>query len=232
MSRIRIIIVAAGSGLRYGDPLPKQFCLLAGKPVVMHTVDAFRRILPEASITLVISRDMAAYWQNLCTGLSFESPKIVFGGSSRWESVRNAIIAADDNADLIMVHDAARPIIDPAMINRITEVFDISPDIDGVIPVVAVTDSIRSVRPGVRYSRSVDRNALRAVQTPQAFRAEKLAKAYKMPFRESFTDDASVMEAAGFSHINLVEGSTRNIKITNPGDIDIAALYLKAASHR
>ena len=225
MPSIEIIIVAAGSGLRYGAPLPKQFCLLAGRPLLMHTIDRLRSLLPEAGLTLVISRDMADFWQKLCSDYKFMSPRIVFGGSSRWESVRNAISSSDEKAGIIMVHDGVRPLVDSNIINGLTEALD-DPDVDGAIPAIPVTDSLRALRAD-GLSESVDRSIMRAVQTPQAFRANCLRQAYSLPYRDSFTDDASVMEAAGFSNLRLTGGSASNIKITNPGDIAVAELLMK-----
>ena len=225
MPSIEIIIVAAGSGLRYGAPLPKQFCLLAGRPLLMHTIDRLRSLLPEAGLTIVISRDMADFWQKLCSDYKFRSPRIVFGGSSRWESVRNAISSSDEKADIIMVHDGVRPLVDSNIINGLTEALD-DPDVDGAIPTIPVTDSLRAIRAD-GLSESVDRSIMRAVQTPQAFRANCLRQAYSLPYRDSFTDDASVMEAAGFSNLRLTGGSASNIKITNPGDIAVAELLMK-----
>lgn len=223
MIQPHIIIVAAGSGLRFGAPLPKQFCLLNGRPVVMHTVDAFRRHMPDATISLVISEQMNQYWLNLCKTHNFISPQIVFGGSTRWHSVKNAIEIAPASADVIMVHDAVRPIVTADMLSHIIDAFN--DDIDAVLPVVQVTDTIRQIVEPLR-SVTLPRASLRAVQTPQAFRADILSQAYSKPFKSHFTDDASVVEDAGFNKIALVEGSTKNIKITNPGDIDVAALYL------
>ncbi|MDE7459113.1 MAG: 2-C-methyl-D-erythritol 4-phosphate cytidylyltransferase [Muribaculaceae bacterium] len=225
MPSIEIIIVAAGSGLRYGAPLPKQFCLLAGRPLLMHTIDRLRSLMPEAGLTIVISRDMADFWQKLCSDYKFRSPRIVFGGSSRWESVRNAISSSDEKAGIIMVHDGVRPLVDSNIINGLTEALD-DPDVDGAIPAIPVTDSLRALRAD-GLSESVDRSIMRAVQTPQAFRANCLRQAYSLPYRDSFTDDASVMEAAGFSNLRLTGGSASNIKITNPGDIAVAELLMK-----
>lgn len=225
MPSVEIIIVAAGSGLRYGAPLPKQFCELAGRPVVMHTVDRIRRILPDAKITLVISREMADLWHDLCLEHTFESPKITYGGATRWESVRNAIAAADPDAGIIMVHDAVRPLLTSEMIDSINQALT-DPDVDGAIPAIPVIDSLRIVNAD-GSSTSIDRSPIRAVQTPQAFRAKLLRNAYSLPYKDSFTDDASVMEAAGFGNLKLTQGSPSNIKITNPGDIAVAELLMK-----
>ena len=181
--------------------------------------------MPEAGLTIVISRDMADFWQKLCSDYKFRSPRIVFGGSSRWESVRNAISSSDEKADIIMVHDGVRPLVDSNIINGLTEALD-DPDVDGAIPTIPVTDSLRAIRAD-GLSESVDRSIMRAVQTPQAFRANCLRQAYSLPYRDSFTDDASVMEAAGFSNLRLTGGSASNIKITNPGDIAVAELLMK-----
>lgn len=230
MPSVHVIIVAAGSGLRFGTPLPKQFCDLEGRAVVMHTIDAFRHLLPDAKLTLVISATMRELWQRLCAESGYESPHIAYGGATRWESVRNALSETSAYAsDIIMVHDAARPVISSKMIGRILAGFDEEGKIDGVIPAVAVTDSLRLVGADGR-SESIDRNRLRAVQTPQAFIGYKLRKAYELPYRDTFTDDASVMEAAGYDNLLLVDGCTSNIKITNPGDMELASIHLKNPS--
>ena len=226
---IHIIIVAAGSGSRFGSALPKQFCELDGRPVLMHTIDAFRTALPESSIAVVISQDMKDLWLQLCELHSFDSPRIVFGGPTRWASVANALAGPAcpcDSRSIIMVHDGARPLIDSATLRRICEGFNAATD--GVLPTVALSDSVRQID-AEGHSHALDRNSLRAVQTPQAFRADKLHDAYRQPYRPTFTDDASVMESAGYTTLRLVEGSTENIKITNPDDIAIASLIL---SHR
>ncbi len=223
---IHIIIVAAGSGSRFGSALPKQFCELDGRPVLMHTIDAFRTALPESSIAVVISQDMKDLWLQLCELHSFDSPRIVFGGPTRWASVANALAGPAcpcDSRSIIMVHDGARPLIDSATLRRICEGFNAATD--GVLPTVALSDSVRQID-AEGHSHALDRNSLRAVQTPQAFRADKLHDAYRQPYRPTFTDDASVMESAGYTSLRLVEGSTENIKITNPDDIAIASLIL------
>lgn len=223
MKTVDVIIVAAGSGLRYGAPLPKQYCELAGHPVVMHSIDAIRQILPKAQVLLVISRDMEYLWQELCIRHSFSSPSIVYGGTTRWESVNNAL--SHCNSDIIMVHDAVRPIISDKMVSGLLSALESDDSLDGAIPAVPVTDSLR-ITDDRNRSKSIDRAPLRAVQTPQAFRGRLLRKAYTLPYQSSFTDDASVMEAAGYDNIVLTKGSTANIKITNPGDIAVAEVLM------
>ncbi|MBR3831527.1 MAG: 2-C-methyl-D-erythritol 4-phosphate cytidylyltransferase [Muribaculaceae bacterium] len=215
------IIVAAGSGSRFGAALPKQYCLMNGRPVLMYTIENMRVALPDSHIVLVLNKDFVDYWAELCEQYSFESPCVVVGGDSRWQSVKNAIDTIPDDAEVITVHDGARPIVDRMMVERLIAALNDAP---GAIPVVSVTDSLRQVNE--QGSVPVDRALYKAVQTPQVFQAEKLIEAYSLPFTPTFTDDASVMAAMGYE-IALVEGDTYNIKITNPLDIEIAQLYLR-----
>jgi len=215
------IIVAAGSGSRFGAALPKQYCLMNGRPVLMHTIENMRVALPDSHIVLVLNKDFVDYWAELCEQYSFESPCVVVGGDSRWQSVKNAIDTIPDDAEVITVHDGARPIVDRMMVERLIAALNDAP---GAIPVVSVTDSLRQLNE--QGSVPVDRSQYKAVQTPQVFQAEKLIEAYSLPFTPTFTDDASVMAAMG-CEVALVEGDTYNIKITNPLDIEIAQLYLR-----
>ena len=215
------IIVAAGSGSRFGAALPKQYCLMNGRPVLMHTIENMRVALPDSHIVLVLNKDFVDYWAELCEQYSFVSPRVVVGGDSRWQSVKNAVDTIPREAEVITVHDGARPIVDRMMVERLIAALDGAP---GAIPVVSVTDSLRRVNE--QGSAPVDRSQYKAVQTPQAVHADKLVEAYSLPFNPTFTDDASVMAALG-NDVALVEGDTYNIKITNPLDIEIAQIYLR-----
>lgn len=222
------IVVAAGSGSRYGGPLPKQFCPMAGRPVLMTTLERLHKAAPDAVMAVVLSPDMTDEWKSMCAAHAFSLPHtVVAGGASRAESVRNALRIVDqENVGWISVHDGARPLVDSALFGRLLEAL---PGADGVIPAVALTDSLRIVdatAPG--GSRSVDRTLFRAVQTPQLFDGRKLLEANRLPLSPLFTDDASVMEAAGFGNLRLAEGSASNIKITNPGDIARAELLMES----
>lgn len=221
--RVCHIIVAAGRGSRFGSEIPKQFCDMGGRPVLMETVDRIRRFGGhDAAVVVVISPSMMDEWARMCDGAAFVSPTVAAGGATRWESVRNALETAEAlEADIITVHDGARPVVTAELMARVMDVRG-----HGNIPVTGVTDSLRVVA-GDGSSRAVDRAAFRAVQTPQAFRGELLREAYRQPYSPTFTDDASVMEAAGFNDLLLVDGDPRNIKITRPGDIEIARIYLR-----
>ncbi|WP_297068186.1 2-C-methyl-D-erythritol 4-phosphate cytidylyltransferase [uncultured Duncaniella sp.] len=218
------IVVAAGSGSRYGGNLPKQFCDLAGRPLLMTTLERLHSSTPEWKLIVVLSADMTGEWLEMCKDHSFTLPHtIVTGGATRAHSVKNALsVIPHDSTSLISIHDAARPVVTQALISAIVDGVE---GCDGALPACAVTDSIRLV--GADGSSSaVDRSTLRAVQTPQIFPADKLLKAYGQELLPVFTDDASVMEAAGYTNLRLVNGDPHNIKVTNPGDMAIAELYL------
>lgn len=220
---VRVIIVAAGSGSRFGAGLPKQYCLLDGRPVLMRTIDAFRRAIPYADITIVINRDMEELWADLCHKCRFTSPSIAYGGSTRWESVKNAVQAISPaDTDIIMVHDGARPIVEAEMVGRILQAMLTC---EAAIPVVPVTDSLRIIT--ADGSQAIDRAPLRAVQTPQAFRGAAIKAMYSLPYSPLFTDDASVYEASSRGALAIVPGSPSNLKITHPTDLLVAAALLK-----
>lgn len=223
---IYCIIVAAGTGTRFGSDLPKQFCDMNGKPVLMHTIDGLRKACRNVKIVLVLNKAHIDFWHELCACHDFISPTEVTGGGTRWESVKNAlstITIPESGKSIIMVHDGARPVVDSQLVARIIEAARQS---TGVIPVVPVSDSLRHLRPD-GSSTPVDRSEFRAVQTPQAFDGKLLLDAYSLPYRHDFTDDASVMAAAGHDDITLVDGDPHNIKITLPDDIKIASLYIE-----
>lgn len=215
------IVVAAGAGHRFGGPVPKQFCLLWGRPVLMTTLERLHAAAPDAEITVVLSAEMMDEWRRMCAEHSFElAHSTVAGGATRAESVRAALrrIADSDSGSLgwISIHDAARPMVTPEMFSRLTEA--LADDVDGVIPAIPVTDSLRLVAPD-GTSAAVDRSAYRAVQTPQLFHGPRRLAADRLELRPDFTDDASVMEAAGYGRLVLAEGDPRNIKITHSSDL-------------
>ncbi len=226
MANIHVIIVAGGSGSRFGSPLPKQFCEIDGRPVVMRAIDAIAAVCPEAKMTIALSPKEFDRWQALCSSHNFASPKLVAGGATRWESVKNALATVADDCDLVMVHDGARPFPSQRMLEDLISVMDDTATY-GAVPVIAVTDSLRIVEDD--SSAPFDRSKLRAVQTPQIFRYDLLRRAYDMPYQTIFTDDASVMEAAGYKNIVLTDGEPTCIKITHPLDIAIAEAILTSA---
>lgn len=214
------IILAGGKGLRMGADLPKQFLLLRGKPLLMHAIETFHQVDEGMSIIVVLPLEQMAYWNALCMEYHFSIPhQVVQGGETRFESVNNGLQLVE-NDGLVAIHDGVRPLVSTALIETCMRAAE---EKGSAIPVVPVIDSLRSVH-GID-SQSVDRNRFVAVQTPQVFQSFQIKAAYELPYRESFTDDASVVEAAGYA-LNLVEGERENIKITTPLDLSVAEVYL------
>ena len=213
------IVVAAGSGSRYGGDLPKQFCDLWGRPMLMTTLERLDHAAPGARMIVVLSAPMVEMWMDMCREYGFTLPHdIVIGGPSRAHSVQNAVRTLDaDSTGWVSVHDAARPMVTRDMMDRLLAALDDTHP--GAIPVVAVTDSLRMLTPD-GTSVAVDRSSYRAVQTPQVFDGATLLRANRQEILPTFTDDASVVEAAGYGPLALVDGDVANIKVTNPGDIE------------
>ena len=222
------IIVAGGSGTRFGAEMPKQFVDLNGKPILMHTIEVFEQALAGQDHELLVTLPAAEFnqWRQLCDRYRFEVPhRVVAGGETRWHSVKNALTALGDgtNVDVIAVHDGVRPMASVELINRCV---DTARRTGSAIPVVSLNDSVRQVEG--QTSRALDRSSLRAVQTPQTFDARLLLDAYNLPFEKTFTDDASVVERAGHD-VTLVEGDPSNLKITRPMDLALAEYLLSHA---
>lgn len=213
------ILVAGGKGLRMGSDIPKQFLPLRGRPVLMHTIDVFRRTYPDIHIILVLPREQQDYWRQFCGQHAYDVEVCVAdGGETRFHSVHNGLSLIPDNArGVVGVHDGVRPFVSPETIRRCYEAAE---ECGAVVPVVPVVETVRQVLAD-GSSMTVDRNAYRLVQTPQTFDIQLLKKAYGQPFDPFFTDDASVVEAMGHP-IKLVEGNNENIKLTNPADLKLA----------
>lgn len=217
-----IIIVAGGKGARMGNRLPKQFLPLAtGKPVLMHTVEAFYRYDPHMRIILVLPEEQQTLWEELCGKHGFSVPhRIVAGGETRYHSVKNGLSLLKDATAVVGVHDGVRPFASQEVIARC---YDEAEKYGAVVPVIPLHETLRRVEND--GSRTVDRDNYRLVQTPQVFHNSLLQQAYRQPCREGFTDDASVVEAMGVA-IRLTEGNRENIKITTPFDLKIASALL------
>ena len=216
-----VIIVAGGRGLRMGSELPKQFLLLGGKPVLMHTIDAFYRYDADIQVVLVLPRDHQDYWKSLCSSYHFEIPhRIVDGGETRFHSVRNGLQLIGDTG-LVGVHDGVRPFVSKEVIERC---YLEAEQKQAVIPVVEVVETVRHLQGD--ESSTVPRNEYRLVQTPQVFSVPLLKKAYLQPYSPSFTDDASVVESFG-EKVFLTEGNRENIKITTPFDLIIGKAWVE-----
>ena len=218
ISQSYVIIVAGGSGKRMQSTVPKQFLLLKGKPVLMHTIAAFHHSATNPQIIIVLHPDYHSYWEQLCKEHSFNIPhQLVKGGETRFHSVENGLdTIADDTDALIAIHDAVRPLTSAQIID---ESYKHAARHGNAVTAIKSRDSVRRLKNGI--SESLIRDEIYLVQTPQTFQAAQLKKAYLQPYDDRFTDDASVVEETGVK-INLTEGSYQNIKITFPEDIAIA----------
>lgn len=224
MAKRGVIIVAGGSGRRMGGALPKQFMMLDNEPILARSINRMHEALPAAEIVVVLPEEHVELWKNLAARFDVARHKIAPGGKERFHSVKNGLAALSNEVAIVGIHDAVRPLASKKLIIKL---FLEAENSTAVIPVVAPIDSYRIVEGD--NSRIIDRSALRMVQTPQVFQAEALRKAYEQPFSSTFTDDASVMEAAGHK-VTLVEGERENIKITTPSDMLIAEAIINAES--
>ena len=220
-----VIIVAGGKGLRMGSDIPKQFLPIGGKPVLMRTIERFREYSADLQIILVLPKAQQGYWQQLCKEYAFPLPlegagggsyRLADGGETRFHSVQHGLALIPDDAEgVVGVHDGVRPF---PSIDVIRRCYETAHTAKAVIPVIPVVETLRHVSEGTK-----PRNDYRLVQTPQCFDIQSLKAAYRQPYNNGFTDDASVAEAFGFD-ITLVEGNRENIKITTPYDLKIAEI--------
>lgn len=214
-----IIIVAGGKGLRMGSDVPKQFLPVKGMPVLMRTISRFHECNPSMQIILVLPHHQQQYWRDLCSQYAFGiAHTVVDGGDTRFASSRNGLDAIPDDATgTVGIHDGVRPFVAAEVISRC---YDAAHTHGAAIPVMPVTDTLRRID-SATTGHNVLRTDYRIVQTPQVFDIALLKRAFTQPFREEFTDDASVVEAMGCS-VEMVEGNRENIKITTPFDLKIA----------
>jgi 2-C-methyl-D-erythritol 4-phosphate cytidylyltransferase len=216
-----VVIVAGGIGARMGGELPKQFLLLNDYPLIFHTIRSFYRFNDQFNFIVVLPESQFDYWKDLCKKYAFAIPcQIIAGGETRFHSVKNGLSIVADGA-LVAIHDAVRPFVAHATIQRC---FEMAKEKKSAIPVVPVVNSVRQGT--FLQNKSISRADLHIVQTPQVFDATLLKKAYTIPYNVLFTDDAAVFEAAGHQ-IFLTEGNIENIKITLPIDILLAEQLIK-----
>ena len=216
MAKRGVIIVAGGSGSRMHSSVPKQFMIVGGEPVVARTINTFSEALPGADIVVVLPEEHIAMWKNMAARFDVAVHRCVAGGKERFHSVKCGLDALSEDVEYVAVHDGVRALATKRLVLRAMLAAE---QHDAVVPVVDVVDSYRRVESEESYI--VPRSSLRIVQTPQTFKAEVLRKAYSLPFDTSFTDDASVVEAAGY-RVSLVDGERQNIKLTTPEDVEYA----------
>ncbi|MBE6287108.1 MAG: 2-C-methyl-D-erythritol 4-phosphate cytidylyltransferase [Mediterranea massiliensis] len=211
-----VIIVAGGKGLRMGGDLPKQFLPIGGRPVLMHTLEAFHAAIPDIKPILVLPPSQQTFWRELCRKHAFGLPhRVADGGETRFHSVKNGLAQVETPA-LVGVHDGVRPFVSAEVIRRCYSEAALH---KAVIPVIGVVETVRRLQEG--GSITVCRDDYKLVQTPQVFDAALLKQAYEQTYTPMFTDDASVVEAMG-CNVWLTEGNRENIKLTTPFDLKIA----------
>lgn len=217
-----VIIVAGGKGLRMGGEIPKQFLPIGGKPVLMRTMERFHEYDPTLKIILVLPKDQQEFWQELCQKHDFKiMHQVANGGETRFQSSKNGLaLIPDEDEGVVAIHDGVRPFVSTDVIERC---FDAARDDFAAIPVVPVTDTLRYIDRG--HGHNVLRDHFRSVQTPQCFDISLAKQAFDQPYRETFTDDASVIESLG-CQVTMVEGNRQNIKLTTPFDMMIAELLI------
>ena len=218
MKTINLIIPAAGNSTRFESSIPKQFHVVNGKTILEHSLLAFSDITLESCV-IAASKESIEKVKDIVTKIPF-SVKVVLGGKTRAESVREAFFATKQ-ADITLIHDAARLCVSKQLINQIIQACD---EYDAVIPAIPVTDTIKKVEQD-RVIQTLSRSDLVAVQTPQGFTSNVLRKAYEACFSDTITDEASLIEHAGIP-VHIIKGETHNIKVTNPIDLEYVRRYL------
>jgi 2-C-methyl-D-erythritol 4-phosphate cytidylyltransferase len=212
------LIVAGGNGSRMGMDTPKQFLVVKGLPVLMHTLQAFNNAGCE--LVLVLPETQIGYWKQLCEQYHFSlAHQIALGGKTRFQSVKNGLDRVHPDC-IVAIHDGVRPCVDKDTIERTIEGARLR---GNAVAAVKLKDSIRQQVD--QDNHSVDRSQFFLIQTPQTFQSNLIQKAYEQPEQSRFTDDASVLESVGLA-IHLVEGNYRNIKITTPEDLLVAEVLL------
>lgn len=215
------VIVAGGSGQRMRSSVPKQFLLLEGRPLLMHTIERFSTFDEHIALIVVLPEEHIPLWQSLVTEHSFGiSHRVVPGGEERFHSVKAGLGAVDEES-LAAIHDGVRPLVSHDTIWRC---FADAEEFGSAIPFIEPADSVRLL---AGYdSRPFPRGEVRLIQTPQVFNSRLIKRAYDRPFDPSFTDDATVAEASGVT-IHLTHGNRENIKITTPEDLLVAQALLR-----
>jgi len=200
---------------------PKQFLLLAGKPLLMHALGKFYEADASLKIIVVLPAKEIEEWKSLCEKYSFRiAHQVTAGGETRYMSVKNGL-ALVGGKSVVAIHDGARPLASVALIRKC---FSVAAQKGNAVPCLPVRESMRKISEG--KNELADRSGFVTIQTPQCFASDILKKAYEGAFKSFFTDDASVVEAAGEA-INLVEGEQENIKVTFPIDLGIAEAIIR-----
>ncbi len=241
--KVAVILPAAGLGTRMGRASAettgtsrKQFMQLDGAPILLHTVRKFAASDRVSEIVIALRReDLEWAGELLRREIRNKSVRVVEGGNSRQESVERALAAVSPDTDLVAVHDAVRPFIDLEIIEKaIDEAAEYGAAIVGIVPVDTVKQVSGAQASGAKIRSTISRERLVLAQTPQVFRFDLLKQAFEAARRDGFvgTDESSLVERLEQVEVRVVMGSDRNIKITKPGDMDLARLFLEQETAR
>jgi 2-C-methyl-D-erythritol 4-phosphate cytidylyltransferase len=241
--KVAVILPAAGLGTRMGRASAettgtsrKQFMQLDGAPILLHTVRKFAASNRVSEIVIALRReDLEWAGELLRREIRNKSVRVVEGGNSRQESVERALAAVSPDTDLVAVHDAVRPFIDLEIIEKaIDEAAEYGAAIVGIVPVDTVKQVSGAQASGAKIRSTISRERLVLAQTPQVFRFDLLKQAFDAARRDGFvgTDESSLVERLEQVEVRVVMGSDRNIKITKPGDMDLARLFLEQETAR
>ncbi len=218
---LHFIVVAGGSGKRMQSSIPKQYILLGGTPLIAITINRLFSVFPDANCTVVIAEKDLNLWRMAADHIvARKSINIAFGGPERFHSVKSALVFVGEN-EIVAIHDAVRPLVSNEVLQ---DGFRVASNSGTAIPVVELNESLREIDGAL--SKFVDRSRFRLCQTPQFFKSEILIDAYRQSYKQSFTDDAAVVESAG-NVIRLIEGNCENIKITTQSDLIFAESLIK-----
>lgn len=224
--KVFVIVPAAGSGTRLGGSVKKQFLLLRDKPILVHTLQRFEHCPDIDEIALAVPEQSIAEIETVLSHYRLHKvSKVTVGGEKRQDSVYNVLKKIPAKlSDIVLVHDGVRPFVEP---KRISHLIKVCKEYNAAVLAVQPKDTVRRSAGGDFFDQTLDRNALWLVQTPQAFRAELLLKAYEKAKKEKFysTDEAALVERIG-AKVKIVEGSYDNIKITTQEDLELGKLIL------
>lgn len=216
------IIVAGGSGTRMKSEIPKQFIDIGGKPILMHTIEAYFSAFASLKLILVLPEIQVPFWRGLCEKHKFDiKHQIVNGGATRFHSVKNGLNAIHGNG-LVAIHDGVRPFISTDIIKNS---YKIAAEMGNAIASVPLKDSIRYTNG--EENKVADREHYQLIQTPQSFQIHLIKKAFEVDYESAFTDDAIVLEKLG-EKIHLIPGDYKNIKITTAEDLLMAEAFIAA----
>lgn len=211
--KIPFIVVAGGKGLRMGSEVPKQYIRIAGKPILIHTLEQLALAGVER-VVLVMELSYRKELEPHLKGLGLELT-LVEGGSDRITSVRNGLSALEPEDEWVAIHDGVRPLVDPELLDRL---WDGRIGVSGVVPILPVKDTVKRVIGG-KVVGTVDRQDLYRVGTPQLVLVRDYRKALEQRKDKPFTDDAGILEESGYTVLGVI-GSEDGFKITDPSDLE------------